>query len=248
MPIFQNLTLPSLARISRHGFLDLAKEFEADTALCDTLRPARLQPLAGSRHALRRQPAEGRHRQVARHRSQGHHTRRTNQGHRRRLEIRRPRLHERTREPGPFRHHGLFGNSRNPRHGRPHHRHARGPDRRNVQPRRRRRRNPGPLRHRQYDEGGRVMAAFLKSRDVMLAGVILLLLVGIGIINPRFVQPENLVEVFNDSSILIMVALAQMLVILTKCIDLSVSRQYRAHRHDRGDAEFLLSRRSRWSR
>ncbi|MCX5495228.1 ABC transporter permease [Kaistia dalseonensis] len=68
-----------------------------------------------------------------------------------------------------------------------------------------------------------MMAQFLKSRDVMLAGVILLLLVGIGIINPRFVQPGNLVEVFNDSSILIMVALAQMLVILTKCIDLSVS-------------------------
>ncbi|MCX5495227.1 sugar ABC transporter ATP-binding protein [Kaistia dalseonensis] len=28
LPIFQNITLPSLARISRHGFLDLAKEFE----------------------------------------------------------------------------------------------------------------------------------------------------------------------------------------------------------------------------
>jgi rhamnose transport system permease protein len=67
------------------------------------------------------------------------------------------------------------------------------------------------------------MARILKNRNVMLGAVIVLLLIGIGIRNPRFVQPGNLVEVFNDSSILMMVALAQMLVILTKCIDLSVS-------------------------
>jgi rhamnose transport system ATP-binding protein len=28
LPIFQNITLPSLGRVSRHGFLDLAREFE----------------------------------------------------------------------------------------------------------------------------------------------------------------------------------------------------------------------------
>ena len=45
---------------------------------------------------------------------------------------------------------------------------------------------------------------------------------GIGYLTPSFVSPDNLVGLFNDTSILIMVALGQMTVILTKCIDLSV--------------------------
>ena len=40
---------------------------------------------------------------------------------------------------------------------------------------------------------------------------------------PAFVQPNNLADLFNDTSILFMMALAQMTVILTKCIDLSVA-------------------------
>ncbi|HVZ15315.1 MAG TPA: ABC transporter permease, partial [Bauldia sp.] len=44
----------------------------------------------------------------------------------------------------------------------------------------------------------------------------------IGAVSPAFVAPGNLVTLFNDNAILIMVALGQMTVILTKCIDLSV--------------------------
>ena len=40
---------------------------------------------------------------------------------------------------------------------------------------------------------------------------------------PGFATPANLGNVFNDTSILIMLALGQMAVILTKCIDLSVA-------------------------
>ena len=40
---------------------------------------------------------------------------------------------------------------------------------------------------------------------------------------PGFAPPANLANVFNDTSILIMLALGQMAVILTKCIDLSVA-------------------------
>jgi hypothetical protein len=40
---------------------------------------------------------------------------------------------------------------------------------------------------------------------------------------PAFVAPANLINVFNDTSPLIILALGQMIVILTRCIDLSVA-------------------------
>ena len=60
------------------------------------------------------------------------------------------------------------------------------------------------------------------NRDILLAVIVALMIVGIGFITPGFVQPHSLVGLFNDTSILIMVVLGQMTVILTKCIDLSV--------------------------
>ncbi len=60
------------------------------------------------------------------------------------------------------------------------------------------------------------------GRDILLAAIVLVMVAGIGVLTPSFVSPGNLVGLFNDTSILIMVALGQMTVILTKCIDLSV--------------------------
>ncbi len=60
------------------------------------------------------------------------------------------------------------------------------------------------------------------GRDVLLAGIVVVMIAGVGLITPSFVTPHSLVGLFNDTAILIMVALAQMTVILTKCIDLSV--------------------------
>lgn len=60
------------------------------------------------------------------------------------------------------------------------------------------------------------------SRDLVLAAIVALMIVGVGLQNPRFVEPGSLVNLFNDTAMLIIVALAQMTVILTKCIDLSV--------------------------
>ncbi len=60
------------------------------------------------------------------------------------------------------------------------------------------------------------------SRDILLAAILVVMLVAIGTVSPAFVAPGNLVTLFNDNAILIMVALGQMTVILTKCIDLSV--------------------------
>ena len=113
LPIFQNITLPSLgrtraARLPRPCPANSRLPAAMPTRL--DLRAASLEP--GGRHAVGRQPAEGRDRQVAGHRAARHHPRRADQGHRRRLEGRRPRLHGRTRRAGPRGHHGVVGDCR----------------------------------------------------------------------------------------------------------------------------------------
>ena len=60
------------------------------------------------------------------------------------------------------------------------------------------------------------------SRDVLLAAIVAVMIVGIGFITPSFVRPGSLFGLFNDNAMLVMVVLGQMTVILTKCIDLSV--------------------------
>lgn len=61
------------------------------------------------------------------------------------------------------------------------------------------------------------------SREAFLFGAILLLLGLIATRFPAFIAPGNLANVFNDTSPLILLAIGQMIVILTKCIDLSVA-------------------------
>lgn len=63
----------------------------------------------------------------------------------------------------------------------------------------------------------------LKSREAVLAIVIVLLLAAISSRFAGFVAPANLARVFTDTAPLILLALGQMTVILTKCIDLSVA-------------------------
>lgn len=67
------------------------------------------------------------------------------------------------------------------------------------------------------------MTGFLKSREAILALAILLLLAVIASRFPAFISPGNLANVLTDTSPLIILALGQMAVILTKCIDLSVA-------------------------
>jgi rhamnose transport system permease protein len=63
----------------------------------------------------------------------------------------------------------------------------------------------------------------LKSREALLALAILLLIAVVAARFPAFVRPANLANVFNDTSPLIILAIGQMIVILTKCIDLSMA-------------------------
>jgi rhamnose transport system permease protein len=65
--------------------------------------------------------------------------------------------------------------------------------------------------------------SLLKSRETILALAIVALLAAVASRFPGFVEPANLARVFTDTSPLILLALGQMAVILTKCIDLSVA-------------------------
>ena len=67
------------------------------------------------------------------------------------------------------------------------------------------------------------MTRFIPLRETILAGAILVLLLLISSRFAGFVAPSNLANVFNDTAPLIILALGQMVVILTRCIDLSVA-------------------------
>ena len=63
----------------------------------------------------------------------------------------------------------------------------------------------------------------ITSRDFILFAIIVFGVVVVGIANPFFVKPSSLSDVLTDTSILIILALSQMLVILIRAIDLSVA-------------------------
>ncbi len=67
------------------------------------------------------------------------------------------------------------------------------------------------------------MTQALKSREALLLAIIAGLLALIATRFPAFVAPDNLARVLNDTAPLIILALGQAAVILTRCIDLSVA-------------------------
>ncbi len=67
------------------------------------------------------------------------------------------------------------------------------------------------------------MKSLAKHREAWLAGAIVLLVLLVALRFPAFARPDNLLAVFNDYSILIILALGQMAVILTRSIDLSMA-------------------------
>ncbi len=67
------------------------------------------------------------------------------------------------------------------------------------------------------------MSFILRNREIALAIIIALMVTGIGFYAPPFVSPDNIAYVLDDTSILFMMVLGQMMVILTRGIDLSVA-------------------------
>ncbi|MCU0831253.1 MAG: ABC transporter permease [Rhizobiaceae bacterium] len=67
------------------------------------------------------------------------------------------------------------------------------------------------------------MRRLLQSREAILLAVLVAMVLAIAARFPQFAAPASLANVFNDTAILIILALGQMVVILTRCIDLSVA-------------------------
>ncbi|MBT1159921.1 ABC transporter permease [Aminobacter anthyllidis] len=67
------------------------------------------------------------------------------------------------------------------------------------------------------------MKTLLKHREIWLLAAIAALVALISVRFPGFARPGNLATVFNDTSILMILALGQMVVILTRSIDLSMA-------------------------
>jgi rhamnose transport system permease protein len=67
------------------------------------------------------------------------------------------------------------------------------------------------------------MNYLLKNREMALAIIISIMVIGISIYAPAFATTESVTSVLNDTSILCMLAMAQMIVIITRGIDLSVA-------------------------
>jgi rhamnose transport system permease protein len=65
--------------------------------------------------------------------------------------------------------------------------------------------------------------ALAKRREFSLFLLLLALLLAVGLRSPRFFRPGNLYDILNDTAILAMVAVGQMMVIVTGGIDLSVA-------------------------
>ncbi len=67
------------------------------------------------------------------------------------------------------------------------------------------------------------MTKLLASRELILALILVVCVAGIGAYQPVFLRTGNLSDLLTETSVLFMMALAQMAVILTRGIDLSVA-------------------------
>jgi rhamnose transport system permease protein len=64
---------------------------------------------------------------------------------------------------------------------------------------------------------------FLKQREALLAAMVVLLVVAVGLRAPVFLSAASLANLVTDSTLLVMLALTQMLVIVTRGVDLSIA-------------------------
>jgi rhamnose transport system permease protein len=68
-----------------------------------------------------------------------------------------------------------------------------------------------------------MLSKILRRREVALAAIVAALIIFVGLRAPSFLGPDNLAGVFSDTAFLIILALGEMTVILTRAIDLSVA-------------------------
>ena len=67
------------------------------------------------------------------------------------------------------------------------------------------------------------MKAFVNKREIILSAIIVTIVLLVGLRNPTFITLGSLLDIINDNSLLMMMVTGQMMVIITKGIDLSVA-------------------------
>jgi rhamnose transport system permease protein len=85
------------------------------------------------------------------------------------------------------------------------------------------RRTDGRSGDRRADSRGAPMKSLLAHRDLVFGCIVVAMVLGISAYAPAFGQRDSLIGVLNDTSFLFIMAIAQMIVILTRGIDLSVA-------------------------
>src|SRR4051794_11947875 len=68
-----------------------------------------------------------------------------------------------------------------------------------------------------------MLRSSLGRRETALAAIVVALVILVGLRAPGFLHPDSLAGVFSDTALLIVLALGEMTVILTRAIDLSVA-------------------------
>ncbi len=129
MDVETNVVLAALEKFLRYlGWVDTARTRATGRALREGALHPDAQRAAEGQEPLRRQPAEGGHRQVADRRHPRPHLRRADARHRRGREERDLPPAQRPGAPGQVHHHDLVGAARDPAHEPPHPGHVRRPD------------------------------------------------------------------------------------------------------------------------
>ena len=83
--------------------------------------------------------------------------------------------------------------------------------------------NHGADRHGAEKRGvGTAIAGFLRAREIPVAGALVALVIVTSIINPRFLSAQSVKDLMLNATIVIILAVGQALVIITKNVDLSI--------------------------
>jgi len=64
---------------------------------------------------------------------------------------------------------------------------------------------------------------FSNRRELILAGIIIVMTLGVGFRNAEFLTLNSIKDIFTDNSLMMMLVIGQMMVIITKGIDLSIA-------------------------
>ena len=76
--------------------------------------------------------------------------------------------------------------------------------------------------HEEKTGAAHAIRSFLRGREIPVAGALIALIIVTSIINPRFLSPQSVKDLMLNATIVIILAVGQALVIITRNVDLSI--------------------------